>query len=132
MPKGGYKYTKQQPPKDTRNQLPKSHASSKLNRLIPKGQGKNCHLRSASTIQRLRMYKNGKEIRNKEGKIVGGLYLMNDRSGDSKITGGMCYICTFPPEYIVIIMLILLFLFSHRTNTAGSSMVWKLTCCGSI
>lgn len=87
MPKGGYKYTKQQPPKDTRNQLPKSHASSKLNRLIPKGQGKNCHLRSASTIQRLRMYKNGKEIRNKEGKIVGGLYLMNDRSGDSKITG---------------------------------------------
>jgi len=53
----------------------------------PKSQGKNCQMRSASTIQRLRMYKNGKEIRNKEGKIVGGSYLMKDRSGDSKITG---------------------------------------------
>eukprot|EP00804_Cyclotella_cryptica_P003997 CCRYP_013922-RD/>CCRYP_013922-RD protein AED:0.17 eAED:0.17 QI:0/0/0/1/0/0/3/0/539 len=32
------------------------------------------------------MYNNGKAIRNKEGKVVGGQFMMADRAGDTKIT----------------------------------------------
>lgn len=32
------------------------------------------------------MYNNGKAIRNKEGKVVGGQFMMSDRAGDAKIT----------------------------------------------
>eukprot|EP00956_Cyclotella_meneghiniana_P039850 scaffold181146_cov20-Cyclotella_meneghiniana.AAC.1 len=32
------------------------------------------------------MYNNGKAIRNKDGKVVGGQFMMSYRAGDSKIT----------------------------------------------
>jgi len=66
--------------------LKRSNASSKLNRAPPKGHEKDRNMRSADTISRLKMYNNGKAIRNKEGTIVGGQFMMNDRAGDSKIT----------------------------------------------
>lgn len=81
MPKTGYKYTKQQPNKNAVNMLKKSNASSKPGRTAPKRGG-----RTADTIARLKMYNNGKAIRNKEGTIVGGQFMMSDRAGDSKIT----------------------------------------------
>eukprot|EP00804_Cyclotella_cryptica_P003998 CCRYP_013922-RA/>CCRYP_013922-RA protein AED:0.15 eAED:0.15 QI:0/0/0/1/0/0/2/0/586 len=83
MAKTGYKYTKQAPAKGNRNMLPKSAASSKLNRTAPKSAG---NARSSQTIARLKMYNNGKAIRNKEGKVVGGQFMMADRAGDTKIT----------------------------------------------
>ena len=43
-------------------------------------------MRSNATIARLKMYNNGKAIRNKEGKVVGGQFMMEDRAGDRKIT----------------------------------------------
>ena len=66
--------------------LKKSNASSKLGRTAPKKGDSN--MRTSDTIKRLKMYNNGKAIRNKEGKIVGGQYMMKDRSGDTKITSG--------------------------------------------
>jgi nuclear GTP-binding protein len=44
------------------------------------------NLRDKATIKRLNMYKGGKAIRNKEGKIIGGTYMMPDRSGDAPLT----------------------------------------------
>lgn len=85
MAKTGYKYTKQQPAKGSRNMLTKSAASSKLNRTAP-SRGDNGHMRTNATISRLKMYNNGKAIRNKEGKVVGGQFMMADRAGDTKIT----------------------------------------------
>ncbi|KAL7543003.1 hypothetical protein ACHAXR_012889 [Thalassiosira sp. AJA248-18] len=85
MPKTGYKFTKTQPGKGTRNMLVKSAASSKLNRVASK-KGDNGNMRSNATIARLKMYNNGKAIRNKEGKVVGGQFMMGDRAGDTKIT----------------------------------------------
>lgn len=85
MAKTGYKFTKQQPAKGSRNMIPKSSASSKLNRAAP-SRGDNGRMRSNATIARLKMYSNGKAIRNKEGKVVGGQFMMADRAGDSKIT----------------------------------------------
>lgn len=85
MAKTGYKYTKQQPAKGSRNMLTKSAASSKLNRTAP-SRGDNGNMRSNATIARLKMYNNGKAIRNKEGKVVGGQFMMADRAGDTKIT----------------------------------------------
>jgi nuclear GTP-binding protein len=38
-------------------------------------------LRTKSTIMRLNMYKRGNPVRNKDGKIVGGTLLMNDKAG---------------------------------------------------
>lgn len=38
-------------------------------------------LRSKSTIMRLNMYKGGKPVRTKEGKIIGGLYMSRDKVG---------------------------------------------------
>jgi nuclear GTP-binding protein len=86
MAKTGYKFTKQQPAKGSRNMLTKSAASSKLNRTAP-SRGDNGNMRSNATIARLKMYNNGKAIRNKEGKVVGGQFMMADRAGDTKITG---------------------------------------------
>ena len=85
MAKTGYKFTKQQPAKGSRNMLVKSSASSKLNRTAGK-KGDNGNMRSNATIARLKMYNNGKAIRNKEGKVVGGQFMMADRAGDAKIT----------------------------------------------
>ena len=82
----GYKYTKQKPNKNTVNQIKRSNASSVPGRKIPKGQEKNNNLRSADTIRRLKMYNNGKAIRNVDGKVVGGAFMMDDRAGDRKIT----------------------------------------------
>ncbi|GMH51522.1 hypothetical protein TL16_g01030, partial [Triparma laevis f. inornata] len=48
----------------------------------------NPNLRSADTIKRLKMYNNGKAIRNAEGKVVGGQFMMKDRAGDVKINAG--------------------------------------------
>ena len=87
MPKTGWKYTKQAPAKGKTNMLKRSNASSKPNRIAPKKGDSN--MRSADTIKRLKMYNNGKAIRNKEGKIVGGQFMMADRAGDSKITAGV-------------------------------------------
>lgn len=84
MPKTGYKYTKQAPAKGKTNMIKKSNASSKPNRTAPKRGDSN--MRDANTINRLKMYNNGKAIRNKEGKVVGGQFMMSDRAGDTKIT----------------------------------------------
>jgi len=86
MPKTGYKFTKQQPNKSKTNQIKRSNASSVPGRVAPKGKSGDMNMRSQDTINRLKMYQNGKAIRNKEGKIVGGQFMMNDRSGDVKIT----------------------------------------------
>jgi len=64
--------------------MKKSAASSKLNRTAPKKGDLN--MRTADTIKRLKMYVNGKAIRNKEGTVVGGQYMMGDRAGDTEIT----------------------------------------------
>mmetsp|Transcript_9684 Transcript_9684/g.17625 ORF Transcript_9684/g.17625 Transcript_9684/m.17625 type:complete len:622 (+) Transcript_9684:60-1925(+) len=85
MPKTGWKYTKQAPDKSKRNMLKRSNASSKPNRSAPKKNDDN--MRSSDTIKRLKMYTNGKAIRNKEGTVVGGQFMMKDRAGDVKITG---------------------------------------------
>jgi len=84
MPKTGWKYTKQTAPKGSSNMIKKSAASSKPNRTAPKKGDLN--MRTPDTIARLKMYTNGKAIRNKEGTVVGGQYMMGDRAGDSKIT----------------------------------------------
>jgi nuclear GTP-binding protein len=65
--------------------LKRSNASSKPNRSAPKKNDDN--MRSSDTIKRLKMYTNGKAIRNKEGTVVGGQFMMKDRAGDVKITG---------------------------------------------
>lgn len=84
MVKTGYKYTKQQPNKGKTNMLKRSAASSKPGRIAPKKNDLN--MRSPQLIARLKMYNNGKAIRNKEGKVVGGQYMMGDRAGDRDIT----------------------------------------------
>jgi len=84
MPKTGYKFTKQQPGKNTTNMLKKSAASSKA---IGSNTSRTTKFhRDQNTINRLKMYQNGKPIRNKEGTIVGGQFMMGDRAGDTKIT----------------------------------------------
>jgi nuclear GTP-binding protein len=70
------------------NRTPKSNAASKLGKGRRKESDSNkqqSHKRSAETIQRLKMYSNGKPIRNKAGIIVGGNFMMSDRAGDRKI-----------------------------------------------
>jgi len=86
MPKTGWKYTKQTPAKGKSHMLPRSNASSKLGRTVPQGKRGDSNMRSSETIKRLKMYNNGKAIRNKEGTIVGGQYMMKNRAGDSEIT----------------------------------------------
>jgi nuclear GTP-binding protein len=66
----------------TTNRLPKSAASSKLSRGRTKTkEAGQTHKRSADTIARLKMYKD-KAIRNKDGKIVAGAFMMRDQAGD--------------------------------------------------
>mmetsp|Transcript_15263 Transcript_15263/g.22282 ORF Transcript_15263/g.22282 Transcript_15263/m.22282 type:complete len:645 (+) Transcript_15263:92-2026(+) len=85
MPKTGWKYTKQSGDKSKMNMLKRSNASSKPGRKAPKQNDSN--MRDSDTIKRLKMYNNGKAIRNKEGTVVGGQFMMKDRAGDTKITG---------------------------------------------
>lgn len=71
------------------NQLPRTNASSKLGkgRSKEKDQGPSASSRrSAETIARLKMYSNGKAIRNKAGRVVAGAFMMDNRAGDRKIT----------------------------------------------
>lgn len=91
MGKTGWKSAKQQTVKRT-NRLPKSNASSKLGRgrrrendKLTTGKDSKLHQRSAETVARLKMYANGKPIRDKKGVIVGGSFMMEDRAGDRKI-----------------------------------------------
>jgi len=84
MPKTGWKYTKQMPNKGSVNMMRKSTASSRPGRTAPKKGDLN--MRTADTIKRLKMYTGGKAIRNKEGTIVGGQFMMKDRAGDTEIT----------------------------------------------
>ena len=65
--------------------LPRSNASSKVSKGRRKDKDPGSS-RSAETIARLKMYNNGKAIRNKAGKVVAGSFMMGDRAGDRKIT----------------------------------------------
>ena len=67
------------------NQLPRTNASSKLGRGRRKDKDGGSQ-RSAETIARLKMYNNGKAIRNKKGDVVAGTFMMGDRAGDRTIT----------------------------------------------
>ena len=67
------------------NQLPRTNASSKLGKGRRKDKDGGSQ-RSAETIARLKMYNNGKAIRNKKGDVVAGTFMMGDRAGDRKIT----------------------------------------------
>jgi hypothetical protein len=67
------------------NQLPRTNASSKLGKGRRKDKDAGSQ-RSAETIARLKMYSNGKAIRNKKGDVVAGAFMMNDRAGDRAIT----------------------------------------------
>jgi nuclear GTP-binding protein len=60
----------------------KSNSSTNVNRKAEKG-----GMRSKATIQRLNMY-NNKPVRNREGKIVGGSYLLSTTAGGEKIVAG--------------------------------------------
>jgi nuclear GTP-binding protein len=64
------------------NSLPRTGASSKVGkgRANPKN-----GFRSAAKIAQLKLYKQ-QPIRNREGKLVGGNFMMDDRAGDRKIT----------------------------------------------
>jgi nuclear GTP-binding protein len=67
------------------NALPRSNASSKVSKGRRKDKDRGSS-RSAETIARLKMYNNGKAIRNKAGKVVAGSFMMGDRAGYRKIT----------------------------------------------
>jgi nuclear GTP-binding protein len=67
------------------NQLPRTNASSKIGKGRRKDKDPGSK-RSAETIARLKMYSNGKAIRNKAGKVVAGAFMMDNRAGDRKIT----------------------------------------------
>jgi len=89
MGKTGWKSAKQQTVKRT-NRLSKTNAASKMGIGRRRDKDKNAsnsklNQRSAETIQRLKMYSNGKPIRDKKGKITGGTFMMEDRAGDRKI-----------------------------------------------
>ena len=66
------------------NRLPKTNAASKLGQGRRKDKDPGSQ-RSAETIQRLKMYSNGKAIRDRSGKVVAGSFMMKDRAGDRKI-----------------------------------------------
>mmetsp|Transcript_1303 Transcript_1303/g.1369 ORF Transcript_1303/g.1369 Transcript_1303/m.1369 type:complete len:543 (+) Transcript_1303:53-1681(+) len=65
-----------------KNKGPRSNNSLNPDRKTDKG-----GMRSKSTIMRLNTAKGGKAVRNKEGEIIGGTLLMNNRAGGEKITG---------------------------------------------
>ena len=64
------------------NALPRTGASSKVGK--GRDNAKNGH-RSAATINRLNLYKS-RPIRNKQGRLIGGDFMMGDRAGDREIT----------------------------------------------
>ena len=66
------------------NRLPKTNAASKLGQGRRKDKDPGSQ-RSAETIQRLKMYNNGKAIRDRKGNVVAGSFMMKDRAGDRKI-----------------------------------------------
>jgi nuclear GTP-binding protein len=70
------------------NQLPRTNASSKIGKGRRKASDGSSYTnqRSAETIARLKMYTNGKPIRNRQGQVVAGTYMMGDRAGDRTIT----------------------------------------------
>lgn len=71
------------------NGLPRSNASSKLGKGRERGRknvNSSSNRRSADTIERLKMYTNGKAIRDKKGKVIGGAYQLSTRAGDREIT----------------------------------------------
>ncbi|GAX24773.1 nuclear GTP-binding protein [Fistulifera solaris] len=69
------------------NRLPKTGAASKLGKgRVKQKENSSSTTRSAEAIQRLKMYSNGKAIRDKKGKIVAGSHMMDTRAGDREIT----------------------------------------------
>lgn len=62
----------------------KGASADNPHRSIPKRQ-KAANMRDKSTINRLKMYRNGAPIRNKAGKIVGGSLMMKDKAGGQAI-----------------------------------------------
>ena len=80
MPKKDFKGAAGKP-----NALPRTNASSKVGKGRRKDKDPGSS-RSAETIARLKMYNNGKAIRNKGGKVVAGSFMMKDRAGDRAIT----------------------------------------------
>lgn len=99
MPKTGWKFTKTTPAKGSTNMLKKSNASSRPGRTAPKKGDSN--MRTSDTIKRLKMYNNGKAIRNKEGTIVGGQFMMSDRAGDSEINACKFFYLIFKNANVV-------------------------------
>jgi len=69
------------------NQMPRTSASSKVGKGRERGRknGSSSSRRSADTIERLKMYANGKPIRDKKGKVIGGTYMLETRAGDREI-----------------------------------------------
>eukprot|EP00611_Tribonema_gayanum_P028698 TRINITY_DN745_c2_g1_i1.p1 TRINITY_DN745_c2_g1~~TRINITY_DN745_c2_g1_i1.p1 ORF type:complete len:658 (-),score=211.32 TRINITY_DN745_c2_g1_i1:584-2473(-) len=68
------------------NMRTKSGASSNPMRGTEGVRQRGGNLRDKATIKRLNMYKGGKPIRNSDGKIIGGTFMMDDRAGDAPIT----------------------------------------------
>ncbi|CAM9635841.1 unnamed protein product, partial [Chrysoparadoxa australica] len=67
------------------NMRSKSGASSNPQRSKDGIKQRGGNLRDSADIKRLNMYKS-KGIRNKEGKLIGGAYMMKNRAGDAPIT----------------------------------------------
>mmetsp|Transcript_17689 Transcript_17689/g.25053 ORF Transcript_17689/g.25053 Transcript_17689/m.25053 type:complete len:350 (-) Transcript_17689:710-1759(-) len=64
------------------NMKTKATSSSNPERDKTKVSRNGGNLRDKQTIKRVNMYKGGKPIRNREGKIIGGSFMMKDRAGD--------------------------------------------------
>jgi nuclear GTP-binding protein len=62
----------------------RSANSDNPDRATPKG---FTHMRDKSTIQRLKMYRGGRPVRNKQGQILGGELMNKDKAGGELITG---------------------------------------------
>ncbi|GAB5029803.1 nucleolar gtp-binding protein 2 [Nannochloropsis oceanica] len=67
--------------------LSSSKSSDNPNRKASDVKYKGGNLRDRATINRLQMYRGGKPIRNKKGKIVGGVLMMRNKVGGQAITG---------------------------------------------
>ena len=66
-------------PKNRKPAFKKGASSDNPDRLKDK---KDVNKRDKTTINRLRMYKNGAPVRNKHGKVIGGTLMSKDRTGD--------------------------------------------------
>lgn len=64
----------------------KSTSSDNPNRKLPTKQ-KAANMRDRATIKRLNMYRGGKAVRDKKGKILGGTLMSTNKSGGQAITG---------------------------------------------